>query len=299
MEKIDNLDFEFWPELISPFKEILSIDEEKPLNKINILDDIPKISSPQPPEIKKDKFIIYKKRNKTSFFIYKKTKREKEKKKSSYSNGRWTKEERTKFAYGLYQFGTNWRKIREYISTRDNIQLRSHAQKYLIKLKSSPYLIEKGLKFSKLNWEQSLNLVRKHLNNEELFLFLLSIESELEDNKRMTKKYRERKELYLKKKKINNNEGDSYQSIPEENNTNNTENLLSESYIKLLYRQNDNISTFNLNKNGDLFDDHNYNNKIQQLINNNKNENENILFNKYIDNFDQNNIFSQNLFDFI
>ena len=267
MEKIDNLDFEFWPELISPFKEILSIDEEKPLNKINILDDIPKISSPEPPEIKKDKFIIYKKRNKTSFFIY--------------------------------QFGTNWRKIREYISTRDNIQLRSHAQKYLIKLKSSPYLIEKGLKFSKLNWEQSLNLVRKHLNNEELFLFLISIESELEDNKRMTKKYRERKELYQKKEKINNNEGDSYQSIPEENNTNNTENLLSESYIKLLYRQNDNISTFNLNKNGDLFDDHNYNNKIKKIINNNKNENENILFNKYIDNFDQNNIFSQNLFDFI
>ena len=99
--------------------------------------------------------IINKHQNKTSFFIYKKTERDKTKANYNYSNGRWTKEERKKFAYGLYKFGTNWRKIRQCIPTRDNIQLRSHAQKYLIKLKSSPYLIEKGLKFSRITFQNA------------------------------------------------------------------------------------------------------------------------------------------------
>ena len=298
METIENQELELWPELFFPFNEILSIDEEKPLNKSNILDDIPKISLPEPREIKKDKFIIYKKQNKTSFFIYKKTERGETKSKYNYSNGRWTKEERKKFAYGLYKFGTNWRKIKEYIPTRDNIQLRSHAQKYLIKLKTSPYLIEKGLKFSKLNWEQSFNLVKKKLKEEELFSFLFSIESELEDNKRMTKKNREKIELNLKKKGIPKNKNNFYQSISEENSTNNTENLLEENEIELSKNQNNNITIINLNINSNLFD-MNYNNKLENLINNDKNENENRLLSRYTDNFDKNIFDSQNIFDFI
>ena len=43
----------------------------------------------------------------------------------------------------------------------------------------------------------------------------------------------------------------------------------------------------------------NYNNKLENLIYNDKNENENILLSRYIDNFDKNAFDNQNIFDFI
>ena len=48
METIENQELELWPKLFFPFDEIISIDEERPLNKSNILDDIPKISLQEP-----------------------------------------------------------------------------------------------------------------------------------------------------------------------------------------------------------------------------------------------------------
>ena len=47
------------------------------------------------------------------------------------SNGRWTRQERIKFAEAIYRFGMDWKKIKEYIATRNVKQLRSHAQKFL------------------------------------------------------------------------------------------------------------------------------------------------------------------------
>ena len=49
------------------------------------------------------------------------------------SNGRWTRQERIKFAEAIYRFGMDWKKIKEYIATRNVKQLRSHAQKFLYK----------------------------------------------------------------------------------------------------------------------------------------------------------------------
>ena len=54
----------------------------------------------------------------------------------------------------------------------------------------------------------------------------------------MTKKYRERIELNLKKKGIAKKKNNACQSISEENNTNNTENLLEENEIELSNNQN-------------------------------------------------------------
>ena len=179
---------EFFPELDNFTlynNELVSKSQEKDFS-LNNCQIIPKISLLETSKYRKIKFITIKKRNKTSFIISKKTEKEKEKenKKSLVSNGRWTKEERIKFAYALYKFGTNWKKIRDYISSRNIIQLRSHAQKYLIKLKSCPYLIQKGMKFTNLNWEKCLNLIRINLNDEEILSVFFSIESELEDIKK-------------------------------------------------------------------------------------------------------------------
>jgi len=57
------------------------------------------------------------------------------KNKSSESNGRWTQAERIKFAHSILKFGTNWKKFKNIITTRNLIQIKSHAQKFLIKLK--------------------------------------------------------------------------------------------------------------------------------------------------------------------
>ena len=51
------------------------------------------------------------------------------------NEGRWTKEEHDKFLDGIVQYGCNWIKVDRLIKTRIITQVRSHAQKFFIKLK--------------------------------------------------------------------------------------------------------------------------------------------------------------------
>ena len=48
--------------------------------------------------------------------------------------GRWKQEEHFRFIKGCLLFGNNWKKVKKYVKTRSSAQIRSHAQKYLIKL---------------------------------------------------------------------------------------------------------------------------------------------------------------------
>ena len=85
-------------------------------------------------------------KNKPIFIIpNKKTKIEdKNNKKSSGSNERWTQDERIKFAHSILKFVTNWKKFKNIITTRNLIKIKSHSQKFLIKLKKSEDLNKKG-----------------------------------------------------------------------------------------------------------------------------------------------------------
>ena len=49
-------------------------------------------------------------------------------------NGRWNQEEHIRFIKGCLLYGNNWKKVKKYVKTRSSAQIRSHAQKYLIKL---------------------------------------------------------------------------------------------------------------------------------------------------------------------
>ena len=142
------------------------------------------------------------KKNKTSFITYKRKEPNPIRKSKPnlpwLSKGRWTKQERLKFAYALFKFGTDWNKIKNYISTRNMVQLRSHAQKFLEKLKNDKFLVQKGLDFKNYNWKQSVEYLKENLREEEFMNVLYSIESELGDNNRMTEKYLERKRLRAK-----------------------------------------------------------------------------------------------------
>jgi SHAQKYF class myb-like DNA-binding protein len=49
-------------------------------------------------------------------------------------NGRWAPDEHARFVKALQLFGRNWRKVEKFVGTRKGSQIRSHAQKYFLKL---------------------------------------------------------------------------------------------------------------------------------------------------------------------
>ena len=70
--------------------------------------------------------------------------KDQEKKKSNdgFSTGRWTKKEHEVFLEGLKELGKNWREISMIMKTRSPVQVRTHAQKFFLKMART----EKALK---------------------------------------------------------------------------------------------------------------------------------------------------------
>ena len=77
-------------------------------------------------------------------------------KKENKKQGRWSQEEQERFLKWCYFFKNDWEKIKEYIKTRTIPQIRSHAQKYLIKI-CRKYSI-------KLSKKKFCNRLSKHLD---------------------------------------------------------------------------------------------------------------------------------------
>jgi SHAQKYF class myb-like DNA-binding protein len=290
MENLSN-ELISWPEIddvATPLSSFCLIDPDTELLKLNKLNSFEKtlnLNSSTEAEkesqspmhnkesenlpSKKVRFISNQESKQHPVFISKKTKNKEgniEATISNYSNGRWKKEERAMFAYALFKFGTNWKKINNIISTRNYNQINSHAQKFLKRLKKCNYLIEeKNLNFEELNWNNSYKLLKENLTDEELLFVFLSIDSEIEDNKRWSQK-KENYELILRKntnlEKINNNS----QNNIEENNRYN---------IQYPNNNNSNNNSINLDEyyNNDYF--LNYENILK----------ENKLFDNYLENF--------------
>lgn len=61
--------------------------------------------------------------------------------KQPLKNGRWTKEECKRFEEALKKFGRHWKKVEAYVGTRSGTQVRSHAQKYFLRMKSKEKLM--------------------------------------------------------------------------------------------------------------------------------------------------------------
>lgn len=53
------------------------------------------------------------------------------------NQGRWSAEEHSLFAAAVNQFGRDWEKVQAVVRTRSLAQVRSHAQKYFLKLSKS------------------------------------------------------------------------------------------------------------------------------------------------------------------
>ena len=91
--------------------------------------------------------------------------------------GRWSYDEQIRFIEGLVKYGKNWNNLEEYISSRTSPQIRSHAQKFVKRIKSSK---DFNLVFNGANIDNIADVVdfikNKNLvfaNNNELTINLL------------------------------------------------------------------------------------------------------------------------------
>ena len=115
------------------------------------------------------------------------------------NGGRWNKDEQRRFAEAVLKYGNDWKKMQNHIFTRNITQVRSHAQKFLMKLKEKKYVKELGFNLS-LSWTKVMNYLRSILSYEELKSLFFSVEKN--EEKKIGKKKLKRT---LKKKKIDIN----------------------------------------------------------------------------------------------
>ena len=168
---------------------------------------------------------------------------------------RWTDEEQNRFAEALLKYGNDWRKIQENVVSRNMTQVRSHAQKYLIKLKKNKLLINKGLE-KNANWNDVIKFMKNNFNNEEMKNIIFHAH---ENNKKNYKSYL--KTIDCSKEKVS------------------TINI-DENYIKKFDNEiwNNEINNKNNDKNCEV------NNEISDYKKNNdeENEEEKLLFKKFL-----------------
>ena len=96
-----------------------------------------------------------------------------QKSQSGKNQGRWSSEEQDRFLKGCYLYKNNWKKIQEYIRTRTIPQIRSHAQKYLIRLcgKYSVKLSKKKFALSNSNQDIATVSYKKRLNISKMNIY--------------------------------------------------------------------------------------------------------------------------------
>lgn len=57
-------------------------------------------------------------------------------KEKSENEGRWNDDEHLRFIEAISIYGNNWKEVQKYVGTRSSNQVRSHAQKFILKLKT-------------------------------------------------------------------------------------------------------------------------------------------------------------------
>lgn len=144
-------------------------------------------------------------------------------------NGRWSLEEQMLFVDAALEFGSNWKKIQEKFSTRTITQIRSHAQKFLMKLKVNAYLKEKGLEYD-FCWSKAITYLKSVLSDDEIknIFYSLCVENKKRNIKEnlFIDKYNMKNDEYIKKGKDNIQYLNSYKN----NNSNIDENNFIEKF---------------------------------------------------------------------
>ena len=172
------------------------------LNYSTISDNLSDIFSDsfQEPKKKSVKFILTK--EETPSFLKKKINLSLESKEPENLNGgRWNKEEQQRFAEAVLKYGNDWKQIQSHVFSRNMTQVRSHAQKFLMKLKETNFIINEKYD-PNLSWTKMMNLLRQNVNYEKLKELLFSVEQNEEKQKRKKEKKTLNKSK-IKKNKLN------------------------------------------------------------------------------------------------
>ena len=172
------------------------------LNYSTISDNLSDIFSDsfQEPKKKSVKFILTK--EETPSLLKKKINLSLESKEPENLNGgRWNKEEQQRFAEAVLKYGNDWKQIQSHVFSRNMTQVRSHAQKFLMKLKETNFIINEKYD-PNLSWTKMMNLLRQNVNYEKLKELLFSVEQNEEKEKRKIEKKNINKSK-IKKNKLN------------------------------------------------------------------------------------------------
>ena len=172
------------------------------LNYSTISDNLSDIFSDsfQEPKKKSVKFILTK--EETPSFLKKKINLTLESKEPENLNGgRWNKEEQQRFAEAVLKYGNDWKQIQSHVFSRNMTQVRSHAQKFLMKLKETNFIINEKYD-PNLSWTKMMNLLRQNVDYEKLKELLFSVEQNEEKEKRKKEKKTLNKSK-IKKNKLN------------------------------------------------------------------------------------------------
>ena len=186
-----------------------------PTNIDNIENEFKNESKEDPPIKQPIKFILTKQDTPSISFLQKKTclkLNDSSTDSENSNNGRWTKDEQQRFAEAVLNYGNDWKNIQNYVSSRNITQVRSHAQKFLMKLKESNFLINKGLDQNQ-SWTKIMNFLKKTLSYDELKEVLFSVE-QTSQKKICGKKLKNLNKI----KKKENNSNDNENQLLDENN---------------------------------------------------------------------------------
>ena len=176
----------------------------------------------QTPPKKDIKFILTKEDNSKMTFLKKKINLKNADWGHVNSNGgRWNKDEQLRFAEAVFLYGNEWKKIQNHIFSRNLTQVRSHAQKFLMKLKETAFYRNLNLDLN-MSWTKVMNYLRDNVENNVLKEVLFSVEQNEEKNLEKKNLKKETK----KNKKINKNKKleESLNSGNESNSDTNGEN---------------------------------------------------------------------------
>jgi SHAQKYF class myb-like DNA-binding protein len=148
---------------------------------------------------KQIKFVLTKDESPSINLLQKKTLSKINESKSDQNNvngGRWNRDEQKRFAEAVLKFGNDWKKIQNHIFSRNITQVRSHAQKFLMKLKENSFAQNKGVTQS-MSWTKTMNYLRTILSYDELKEMLFSVEQndESKNEKKKSKKYKKNRKL--------------------------------------------------------------------------------------------------------
>ena len=193
-------------ENIDIFQDLFLEDKESSCLNFSILsDNLNDILSEfsEEPKKKNIKFVLTKEKAPSMTFLKKKITCKLDDN-GNLNGGRWNKDEQFRFAEAVLKYGNDWKQIQRHVYSRNMTQVRSHAQKFLMKLKETNFMMNQKINLN-LSWTKIMNYLRENFQYNELRDLFFSVEQK-EDKKVEKRKLRKIINKSNKHKKKSNRE---------------------------------------------------------------------------------------------